>query len=93
MKGLSTASHVWDAFHLGKLDKVVLSPPHNPLPIDFQSAYLNFIKEDAKEIARDVDIPELVHATFYTMTVTYVKELGMLFEVVGDVLEETMKNL
>ena len=61
--------------------------------MDFQSSCSNFIKEDTEEFTQEVDISELVQATFYAMAVAYVEEFGILLEVVSNVLEETLENL
>lgn len=84
--------HVWDTFHWGKLDEAIPPSHPNPILMYFQSLCPNFWSEGPKEIAREMDISKLVQAMFYVMAMAYAEELGVLFELVGDVLEDVLEN-
>ena len=69
---------VCESFRSWKMDSTVPSRPPNPLLVDFQPIFPNFIKEDAEEIAREFDIPKIMQATFYATTINDAIELGVL---------------
>ena len=75
------------------MDKAIPPPPPKLLLPNYQSLCLDFLKEDAVEVAREVDVPEVVQATFYVMNVSYADELGVLPVVMGEVIEEALGSL
>ncbi|KAJ8424442.1 hypothetical protein Cgig2_003900 [Carnegiea gigantea] len=67
-------------------------PPH-PLLEDYRDLCPSFTLLDAKEVARDFNIPEIVEATFYTMVVNDVVELSVVSRDVAGDLKSTLKGL
>ena len=77
---------------MGKLDEAIPPPPPNPLAAYFQLLCPNFVQEDTKEFAQEVDILDLVQVTFYIMTAGFVEELGVFPKVANNVVEEVLEN-
>ncbi|KAJ8438742.1 hypothetical protein Cgig2_020297 [Carnegiea gigantea] len=84
------ADHVRKTFkwHLRRASR----PPH-PLPEDYQDLCPSFTLSDAKEAARDFNIPEIVQAVFYAMLLYDAMELSMVTRDVAGTLKSTLKGL
>lgn len=83
------AYHIWEAFHWDKLEEAISPPLPKSLPTNFQHLCPNFVGEDGEEVAQEVDILEVVQATFFAMAATYVEELSVLSKIVGECHDAT----
>jgi len=84
------ALYVWETFNWCLRSA---TRPSQPLPEDHYDLSPYFILADAQEAARDFHILELVRATFYSMVVNDVLELGVLSRGLVASLKSTLMGL